>query len=738
MVPVFQITLLVEGATADIVSESAEWSEETLRSYLQDLHEQGISPSAAAREVASETGIKKNEIYRLALEIKNGSGALFICAKQQRMREAQERANKAVEAQLKAEEDAREARDRVAAAEAALEAAEERARTAEAEKEKAHAQVDKLVGQVHNLEQEVQQLQSELSSANLEIKKLGDELESSQMKLKVTEEEKEKLSGDKASLSIRVDTLEKDSQSQLAKIEALENAQHEQEIDSQKALNQSSSLKGMLEEKDKEIARLQEIERLKAQLLEQSQAPPAAAVKASDVPKDDPEFLKKLFGQRGLWRAVSNNAQLQDISEQACEYITNKYATEVVLTETAYDADKAPHKDSDEPDDLNTYDDNVFTVTYSTALENKVPVGDDLPRAENTGHYHAANQNTHIEKTLSNGVREDIFPTTMPMLKRPNELPRVHGSISFFTDKAMLMARAEEYGETAEILERQLNDDMTLVAEGVGKTAQWIELQQVEDVERQVTEIRQPKPRPTPAVVTQSPSPVQPEPPVLTPPKPVALPSERRVELQMRMQGLMSQKRQLEQILSKMHMKRSIGEMRRYRKPKRQVVGTMLSLMLLLNYRNLQGHLPEDPTGASYLPLHPNAVQQMWGIASRMLNPLTVVQHMRNCDPAVINTDIKGEDGGEMNLKVAEQLSELRYTTALRVMSDIGLAQTRKCSMCAGVIYEWVKVMMELRMLAMELSHVKNQEDKAAEVRELLRQRGHTETSSMAVVQMEL
>ncbi|KAK3265634.1 hypothetical protein CYMTET_25696, partial [Cymbomonas tetramitiformis] len=428
----------------------------------------------------------------------------------QRMREAQERANKAVEAQLKAEEDAREARDRVAAAEAALEAAEERARTAEAEKEKAQAQVDKLVGQVHNLEQEVQQLQSELSSANLEIKKLGDELESSQMKLKVTEEEKEKLSGDKASLSIRVDTLEKDSQSQLAKIEALENAQHEQEIDSQKALNQSSSLKGMLEEKDKEIARLQaEIERLKAQLLEQSQAPPAAAVKASDVPKDDPEFLKKLFGQRGLWRAVSNNAELQDISEQACEYITNKYATEVVLTETTYDADKAPHKDSDEPDDLNTYDDNVFTVTYSTALENKVPVGDDLPRAENTGHYHAANQNTHIEKTLSNGVREDIFPTTMPMLKRPNELPRVHGSISFFTDKAMLMARAEEYGETAEILERQLNDDMTLVAEGVGKTAQWIELQQVEDVERQVTEIRQPKPRPTPAVVTQSPSPVQ-------------------------------------------------------------------------------------------------------------------------------------------------------------------------------------------------------------------------------------
>ncbi|KAK3274317.1 hypothetical protein CYMTET_17493, partial [Cymbomonas tetramitiformis] len=398
-----EITLLVEGASADIVSESAEWSEETLRSYMQDLHEQGVSPSAAAREVASETGIKKNKIYRLALEIKNGSGALFICAKQQRMREAQERANKAVEAQLKAEEDAREARDRVAAAEAALEVAEERARTAEAEKEKAHAQVDKLVGQVHNLEQEVQQLQSELSSANLEIKKLGDELESSQMKLKVTEEEKEKLSGDKASLSIRVDTLEKDSQSQLAKIEALENAQHEQEIDSQKALNQSSSLKGMLEEKDKEIARLQEIERLKAQLLEQSQAPPAAAVKASDVPKDDPEFLKKLFGQRGLWWAVSNNAELQDISEQACEYITNNYATEVVLTETAYDADKAPHKDSDEPDDLNTYDGNVFTVTYSTALENKVPVGDDLPRAENTGHYHAANQNTHIEGAFGGG-----------------------------------------------------------------------------------------------------------------------------------------------------------------------------------------------------------------------------------------------------------------------------------------------------------------------------------------------
>mmetsp|Transcript_21571 Transcript_21571/g.41146 ORF Transcript_21571/g.41146 Transcript_21571/m.41146 type:complete len:215 (+) Transcript_21571:548-1192(+) len=65
-----EITLLVEGNT-DIVSEEDVTEEMTLE--LQRMFDEGVSVSSAAKEVAKQMGKRKNEVYRLAMEMQGNT-----------------------------------------------------------------------------------------------------------------------------------------------------------------------------------------------------------------------------------------------------------------------------------------------------------------------------------------------------------------------------------------------------------------------------------------------------------------------------------------------------------------------------------------------------------------------------------------------------------------------------------------------------------------------------------------
>jgi len=59
-----EFTLVVGGAS----EEEARWDEARVRAALDDLSAEGVSPSAAARRVASLSGWRRREVYRLGLE----------------------------------------------------------------------------------------------------------------------------------------------------------------------------------------------------------------------------------------------------------------------------------------------------------------------------------------------------------------------------------------------------------------------------------------------------------------------------------------------------------------------------------------------------------------------------------------------------------------------------------------------------------------------------------------------
>jgi 16S rRNA (cytidine1402-2'-O)-methyltransferase len=60
-----EITLVVEGASPD----AGQWSFEQVQDALRDGLKRGESPSSLARAVATQSGWKRREIYRIVTEI---------------------------------------------------------------------------------------------------------------------------------------------------------------------------------------------------------------------------------------------------------------------------------------------------------------------------------------------------------------------------------------------------------------------------------------------------------------------------------------------------------------------------------------------------------------------------------------------------------------------------------------------------------------------------------------------
>jgi 16S rRNA (cytidine1402-2'-O)-methyltransferase len=60
-----EFTLVIGGATA----EDERWDEQEVRTALADLLAHGISRSSAARRIAKASGWRKDDVYRLSLEM---------------------------------------------------------------------------------------------------------------------------------------------------------------------------------------------------------------------------------------------------------------------------------------------------------------------------------------------------------------------------------------------------------------------------------------------------------------------------------------------------------------------------------------------------------------------------------------------------------------------------------------------------------------------------------------------
>jgi 16S rRNA (cytidine1402-2'-O)-methyltransferase len=63
-----EITVVIEGAAPD----QARWEEEEMLEQLRALLASGLSSSAAAADLAGHSGWRKRDIYRLALQLKDG------------------------------------------------------------------------------------------------------------------------------------------------------------------------------------------------------------------------------------------------------------------------------------------------------------------------------------------------------------------------------------------------------------------------------------------------------------------------------------------------------------------------------------------------------------------------------------------------------------------------------------------------------------------------------------------
>lgn len=135
----------------------------------------------------------------------------------------------------------------------------------------------------------------------------------------------------------------------------------------------------------------------------------------------------------------------------------------------------------------------------------------------------------------------------------------------------------------------------------------------------------------------------------------------------------------------------SLSEIKRYRRPVKEVLTTLLAVQLLIDRgsQRILESLTEDYT----IPPHENAQIPLWGFVRRIFKPHEVLHQMKQFDPATTFRSL-ALDSGESDKSVQ---IERRLNAASTLLQNLPSDQVKHTSEAAGFLYEWASLTVRLR-----------------------------------------
>ncbi|KAK3283425.1 hypothetical protein CYMTET_8877 [Cymbomonas tetramitiformis] len=421
--------------------------------------------------------------------------------------------------------------------------------------------------------------------------------------------------------------------------------------------------------------------------------PDATALPLADVAEENRmeitrqshnEFLESLFGPDGDWSQVKSHDDMMNIVLRALEYMSSIHGCNGIFSQIVYDAEQDP--DEDAVDDLTTYDDNMFQIHMMIDgglhdMDGRMEVGSYIPRDADIApkHYQAANE-------VATNVSREPFLLVAPL--RVNRV--VWGTLCLSGSFADILTQD---AATKLAQHEAMQADMSLIAQGaemcIFKTSGLFN----ENVEHMRTNAR----RLLQAFqVTQVMKDHD-----LPPEELLALEKQQSLEVtKMKIHQLNVSKKRVEAMLLQPEMKNALGEIRRYRDPKKPVIAVVVSLMLVMNLPRYRSLLQEDYT----LPDHKNMLVSIWKQVQKTFT-ISIIKQMQKLDsksnmPSVDSLRAATRVGRVIDEQVmdTEADSTENFIACEELMTQNTYEDCKQISTAAGLLHEWIWIMIQLRM----------------------------------------